>query len=160
VDYSGVLESKITATYSGWEIEGGKTGLVSELSIRAGSYLTRNDLTLSSPLTNLCTGIIKMDSTQILQSETAENEWAYFATFGVQSLENDKMGLAVFYRRADLKEITADKLSHVVVLKPANNKLTWYFGSLWEQDQSKVKSAEEFKKFLDEQVDLLNRGMI
>jgi hypothetical protein len=101
-----------------------------------------------------------MDSTIILKSEYPEGEWAYLATFGVQSLEKDDMGLVVFYKRQNLMEITADELSHVLVLKPDGNKLTWYFGSLWAQDQSKLKTVEQFKKFLDEQIELLNRGMI
>lgn len=160
IDYSGNLESKITSVYKGWETKEGKTDLTSELSIRAGSYLTKNDLTLSVPLANLCTGIIKMDSTEVIQCANAESEWSYFATFGVQSLEKDHLGLVIFYKKSDLLEITSDKLNHVIVLKPNGNNLTWYFGANWEQDQSGVKTSKEFKKFIEEQVELLNKGMI
>jgi hypothetical protein len=160
IDYSGVLESKITTFYSGWETKEGKTNLTSELTIRAGSYLTKSKITLSEKLQNICTGIIKLDSTAVIQSKNPKGEWSYYATFGVQSLEKDHQGVAVFYRKTDLLEITADSLNHVIILKPKDKKLTWYFGATWEQDQTHIKTAEAFTKFLDEQLELLNKGMI
>jgi hypothetical protein len=50
-----------------------------------------------------------------------------------------------------LVQQTEDKNSHVVVLKPKNNKLTYYFGASWEQDASGIKSMEDFKKLMKEQ---------
>jgi hypothetical protein len=160
IDYSGVLESKVTTIYSGWETQEGKTDLTSELTIRAGSYLTKTELTLSEHLKNICTGIIKLDSTVVLKPENPKGEWSYLATFGVQSLEKDHLGVAIFYRKSDLLEITSDPLNHVIILKPEGKKLTWYFGAVWEQDQSGIKTVEAFKKFLEEQVELLNKGLI
>jgi len=160
IDYSGTLESKITTVYTGWETNEGKTNLTSELTIRAGSYLTKTELVLSNPLQNICTGIIKLDSTVVVKPQKPLGEWSYYATFGVQSLEKDKQGVVVFYRKSDLVEITSDPLNHVLILKPKDKKLTWYFGAIWEQDQSKIKTIEAFTKFLDEQIELLNMGMI
>ncbi len=159
VSYSGLLESKITTNYYGWEFADGKTDLISELSIRACSYLTKAHLVSSDLIDNICTGIVKMDSTIILNSSGSEGEWQYLATFGKQSLQNDRMGLFVFFRGKDLIENTEDKYSHVVVLKPEKNELTYYFGGIWEQDTSGVKSPEDFKRFLDKQRALLNAEM-
>lgn len=156
VSYSGLLESKVTTNYYGWEFANGKTDLISELSIRAGSYLTKAHLTTTGPIDNICTGIVKMDSTIVLNSSASEGEWQYLATFGKQSLENDKMGLFVFFRGKDLTENTEDKYSHIVVLKPEKNEITYYFGGIWEQDASGINSIEGFKRFLDRHQALLD----
>ncbi len=159
ITYSGILESKITTKYFGWEYKGGKTDLTSELSIRAGSYLTKEHLTTGEPIDNFCTGIIKQDSTTVLTSASDNGDWVYMATFGVQSLQKDHMGLAVFYRKKDLQQITEDKLNHVVVLHPEGNELTYYFCGIWEQDASHMDNIEKFKAFLEEQRALLNQGI-
>jgi len=155
VDYSGALESKITTNYYGWETAAGKTNLTSNLSIRAGNFLTRYDFELSSPLDNLCTGIVNLPNTVVLKSEST-GKWGYFATFGVQSLQNDNLGMCVFYRNSELLEIAEDKYSHVLVLRPEANKLSYYFGAVWEQDSSGIKTEEAFKAFLENQLSYLN----
>ncbi|MGD9928968.1 MAG: DUF4861 family protein [Mangrovibacterium sp.] len=159
VTYSGLLESKLTTKYYGWEYAGGKIDLVSELSIRAGSYLTKGNLKTSSPVDNLATGIVKLPNTTVLKSGS-EGDWAYLATFGVQTLHNDHMGMAIFYKKSDLLEVTEDKYSHVVVLKPTNNELTYFYGAAWEQDASKMDSIEKFETFLKKQLALLDAGLI
>jgi len=97
-----------------------------------------------------------MDSTIVLNSSASEGEWQYLATFGKQSLENDKMGLFVFFRGKDLIGNTEDKYSHIVVLKPEKNEITYYFGGIWEQDASGINSIEGFKRFLDRHQALLD----
>jgi hypothetical protein len=156
VTYSGLLESKITTIYHGWEYAGSKTTLISELSIRAGSYLTKEYLRSADPVDNFCTGIVKMDSTTVLKSSGTDGDWQYLATFGKQSLQNDHMGLFIFFRKKDLIQNTEDRYSHVVVLKPEGKELTYYFGGVWEQDASGVKSMEDFESFLHRQQALLN----
>lgn len=156
IDYSGVLESKITTIYSGWETAEGKTDLTARLSIRAGSYLTKTELELSESLENICTGIVKHPEAVLLTPENNDGQWSYLATFGLQTLQEDYLGMAVFYKKTDLIETTEDELSHVVVLKPTDNKLTYYFGAAWEHDRSGVKTEKEFREFLDRQMELLN----
>jgi len=159
VDYSGVLESKLTTVYSSWETAEGETDLTAKLLIRAGSYLTKTELELSNSLENLCTGIVKHENAVLVDMEE-EGDWACLATFGVQTLQDHNLGMAVFYKKADLIEITEDELSEVVVLKPTDNKLTYYFGAAWELDESGVKTDADFRKFLDRQLGLLNHGLL
>jgi len=160
IDYSGVLESKITTMYTGWETAEGKTDLTARLSIRAGSYLTKTELELSESLENICTGIVKLPETVVLNPENNDGEWTYRATFGIQTLQEDYLGMAVFYKKTDLIETTEDELNHVVVLKPTDNKLTYYFGAAWEHDRSEVKTIEQFREFLNRQIELLNHGIL
>lgn len=160
ITMNGDLESKVTTHYMGWEFEGGKTDLTSVLTIKAGSYLTKCDLTSSNPIDSLATGIIRLPDTEILQSAEGDGEWAYYATFGVQSLNKDHLGMFIFYKKDQLEALAEDVKSHVIVLRPEDQKLTYYFGGAWELDASNMNSTDKLKTFLDQQLAMLNAGLI
>ncbi len=157
---NGLLQSKVKTTYSGWAYDGGKTDLTSELTINAGSYLTKCHLSLSNAIDNMATGIIKMPNTEVIQGENGD--WAYFATFGVQSLNKDELGLIIIYKKSNLQVVTEDSLNHVIVLTPENGgtDLTYYFGGLWTLDSSNIKTTAQLKDYAEQQVALLNAGLI
>jgi hypothetical protein len=58
-------------------------------------------------------------------------------------------------KTSELIKQTNDKNSHVIVLKPVNNKFTYYIGAAWEQDASGVKSMNDFKKLLKKQANFI-----
>ena len=55
-----------------------------------------------------------------------------------------------------MTEINEDQLNHVVVLKPDQNKVTYYFAAAWEQEPNGIKSKSEFQKYLEQSVNELN----
>lgn len=144
---NGVVESKILTNYFGWQVGDVKTDLTSVLSIHAGSRLSRQDITLSQALPNICTGIVKHPEGKLLQGE--KGEWAYLATWGAQSLAEDNLGMAVLYRKVDVQETTEDEHSHVVVLTPKDLQLTYYFLATWEQEPNAIKTEEAFVDYLN-----------
>ncbi len=144
---NGVVESKIITNYFGWQVGDVKTDVTSELSIHAGSRLTRHDVILSNELANLCTGIVKHPEGKVIQGN--HGGWAYLATWGAQSLAEDHLGMAVVYRIADAQQTTQDEHSNVVVLTPKDLRLTYYFMAAWEQEPNAIKTEEAFVKYLD-----------
>jgi hypothetical protein len=156
----GVVQSQIQTKYFGWKAGAGVHNVVSNLSITAGSRLTRHVVEIDGKPQNLCTGIVKLDSTELLSSGEAKDGWAYLATYGRQSLANDKLGMAVLYRKADLIETNADQHSHVVVLKPEHGRLTYYFLGAWEQEPGGIKTAAEFEAYLKQTVAELNSQLV
>jgi hypothetical protein len=153
---NGPVLSQIRTKYSGWKAGTSKIDLVSDLSITAGSRLTRHTVQATGNPSNLCTGIVKMDSTELLAPAGPGGEWTYLATWGKQSLNNDLLGLAVFFHTRDLIRTAEDKFSHVVVLKPEDGSLTYWFAAAWEQETDGIRSAEAFAAYLDETVSRLN----
>jgi hypothetical protein len=150
------VQSQIQTRYFGWKVGAGVYNVVSNLSITAGSRLTKHEVEIDGKPENLCTGIVKLDSTVLLASPEASTGWAYLATYGKQSLANDKLGMAVLYRKNDLIEVTEDQLSHVLVLKPEGGKLTYYFLGAWEQEPNGIRTTEEFESYLKQTVTELN----
>lgn len=152
--FDGEKSSSVEVNYFGWEINGIKTNLLSTLEIEAGSYLTKYSVELSEPLPNLATGIVKHADTSVKVFENIKPGWNCLITFGKQTLQEDLLGMCILYKTDDFIEITDDQYSEVVVLKPANNKLTYYFGAAWQQDASGVRSMEDFEELIKSQIQL------
>ena len=57
--------------------------------------------------------------------------------------------MAILYLNKDKLMITEDELNNVVVLKPVEGQLTYYFLAAWEQEVNGIKSKEEFISSLE-----------
>jgi len=156
---AGPLLGRIRTDYFGWKAGNTTGNLHSDLSITAGSRMTRHLLSLEGALDNLCTGLVKLPDTELIPPP-AEGEWSWLATWGVQSLNNDLLGMAIFFRRADQITTTADDLNHVVVLRPAQGKLEYYFLAAWELEPDGITSREAFAAELAAVAARLNNPLI
>ncbi|MFR9166952.1 MAG: DUF4861 family protein [Dysgonomonas sp.] len=152
----GKVRSQVMTTYYGWDANGTKCNLKSLISIDAGSRASYMQLYADKKTENLATGIFKDKNGEFFTSNDNKSEWSYIATFGKQSLNKDIQGLAVFYRTKQLKELTEDDLNHVVVLKPVNGYVEYYFMPTWELDWEPVKTKEDFQRCIDEVMNRLN----
>lgn len=153
---NGVIHSAIKTNYFGWHIGDHSYNLISYLSINAGSRLTECDLKLDSTPPNLCTGIVKDDSAEVMLSKEDAGEWQFLATYGKQSLNNDNLGMAVLYRKSELDKMAEDTHSHVIVLKPADGTLTYYFLAAWQLEPAGITNKAAFSKYLNDTVIKLN----
>lgn len=157
----GKVRSQVMTTFYGWEANDEKFNLESLITIDAGSRASHMALKADKQIKNLATGIIKDKNAKlILPEDNKSGKWSFIATFGQQSLNKDMMGLAIFYRTDQLKEITEDDLNHVVVLTPQNGFAEYYFMPTWELDWKPVKTEADFLKCINEVLDKLNHQIV
>jgi hypothetical protein len=147
---NGPVQSQIRTNYFGWKVDDGKFDLQSDLSISAGSRLTKHLLKISGEPANLCTGIVKHEGTNLIQSPQDVSGWCYLATYGKQSLADDNLGMAIFYKKENLLNIAEDVNNQVIVLKPMDGKLKYYFLGAWEKEPGGIQTEEQFKIYLEE----------
>jgi hypothetical protein len=148
---NGSVESLIRTNYFGWKVGVGSYQLISDLSILAGSRMTKHELQIEGNPDNLCTGIVKHPDAELIRS--GENEgWIYLANYGKQSLANDRLGMAILFKQSNLIEVTEDEFSHVVVLKPERGRLTYHFLAAWEKEPDGIQTKDEFINYLNEVV--------
>ncbi|MDR1810058.1 MAG: DUF4861 domain-containing protein [Prevotella sp.] len=155
VKADGKVRSQVMTTYYGWDANGVKCNLQSLISIDAGSRASHIELLADKRLENIATGIIKDKNAELIKA-APDGEWACIATFGKQSLNGDNAGLAVFYRKNQLKEITEDKLNHVLVLKPEKGYADYYFMATWELDWEHIATKADFQRCINEVLSRLN----
>lgn len=148
---NGVVYSAVQNDYFGWEVAEKKVDVLSKLSIHAGTRLSHYEVTLEGDqLDNMSTGIGKdLDKAKLFTSEGGNGKWGYIATYGDQSLNDDKLGLAVLFSNDDFVEFTEDEHSHVVKLKPNAGKMDYYFLGAWELEPNGITNEEDFIHYIN-----------
>jgi hypothetical protein len=150
----GPLRSMIETSYYGWETADFKTNCTSYISIDANSRLSKQRLIFDEAPANVCTGIHIADSCEVIKIE--KENWVALATWGKQSLNNDNLGMVVFAPATLFEKFETDTENEVVVLKPENNEVTWFFGACWELEPNGIATLDAFKAYIGQQLELLN----
>ncbi|QCK13283.1 DUF4861 family protein [Mangrovivirga cuniculi] len=153
------LVSSISTTYYGWDTGEEKTTVNSLMSINSDSRAVDHTLTFDTPLQSFCTGIVKNEAAEKIESLVGSNGWAYIATYGKQSLADDNLGLAIIYNTADVNQMVDGNYDHLIEFKPSE-KVKYYFLGAWEQESEGIKNKDQFIKYLDEKVKMLNNPVV
>ena len=150
-------ESGVKVNYYGWKTASDKIDFTSTLTIKPDQLYTKHTIKASKEINGICTGIVKQKNTELLKKESKNKKWAYLATYGTQSLVPDKLGLAIFYEVKTIENIADTDLDYLLVFKPTTKATDFYLLGAWEQEQNGIKSQEDFVKYLDAQLEVLNK---
>jgi hypothetical protein len=159
---NGPVSAGFNIKYHGWKNAEKTVDMVANFSIDAGSRLTRQELTIGAPLENLCTGLERIANAELIKSPEGAKGWTYIGTWGKQAGEVvdetlKDLGIAIFYNTADLIQITEDRLNSVVlVLKPADNKVTYYYAAAWAGEPGGITTRDGFEAYMKETAARLN----
>ncbi|HVO74229.1 MAG TPA: DUF4861 domain-containing protein [Ignavibacteriaceae bacterium] len=159
ISANGPVKSAITTYFYGWQIENKKYNLQSDLSIIAGSRLTKSELTVSDNPENLITGFTKDVNCKFFEKK-GDRTWSYFALYGKQSLANDNLGIALFYNNNEKTGFKEINDSYAVLLKPDSGKIIYYFCAAWEKEPEGIKTKEEFSSYLDMTLQKLDNPIV
>lgn len=155
---NGHLQSSFTIKYKGWEIADKKVDLDATLSMKAGSHLVHVDLEYSEVPGPIAIGLVKHPNTELIEGNRDISNfgaWTYIASWGKQSLNDDHLGMAVFFRKGSLEAVTQDEANYVAVVETGNTGYDYYFCSTWEKEPNGIKSKADFVAFLDRQMEKL-----
>ncbi|MEP6262214.1 MAG: DUF4861 family protein [Gillisia sp.] len=149
--------SEVQITYTGWSTGNETIDLVSTLTIFPEDRFTRVKLKPSTLLEGLTTGIVKFDNIELVQKKSTNGNWGYIATYGNQTLvsDEDKLGMAIFYKVSEVKEIKAGPHDHLVIFKAVEEPVTYYFLAAWEQEPNGIKTSQSFFSDLDSKLQTL-----
>jgi len=152
--------SEVKIEYSDWATGTDTVDLTSTLTIFPEGRYSKATLDLSRPLEGLTTGIVKFENIELLQKESEGGEWAYIATYGNQTLVNDqdKLGMALFYKKADVKEVKEGPHDHLVIFNETAEPVTYYFLAAWEQEPNGITTKEGFLAEIDEHLNNLEES--
>ena len=150
-------ESGVKINYYGWKTADDKIDFTSELSIKPDQIYTKHTFQASKEIKGICTGIVKQKNTEFLKKESANKKWGYIATYGKQSLVPDNLGMAIFYEINTVESLEDAEFDHLLVFKPSTKSNSFYLLGAWEQEIGGIKSKEEFIKYLDEKLAVLNK---
>lgn len=147
-----VVESK------GWKPgEGDRIDVASTYSVLAGSRPTHVSVVASRAVEGWVTGFIRNPAASAIVSNDGQ-EWQYLASWGRQSMFNDDMGLAVFYRRADAVPSNQDKESHMILFNGSRPRIDYFLSAVWSRDTQGIDSREKFVAYLERERKWLSSG--
>lgn len=150
-------ESVVKIDYFGWKTAADKINFTSELTIKPDQLYTQHTIKVSKAIPGICTGIVKQKNTELLKKESKNKKWAYLATYGQQSLVPDKLGMAIFYEVSSIETIEDTDLDYLLVFKPTTKTTSFYLLGAWEQEVNGIKTQEEFVKYLNDKLEVLNK---
>jgi hypothetical protein len=150
-------KSSVIVRYKGWETNGDKIDFQSTLTIESTNRYTKHTIKSSKKLDGICTGIVKFKNIDLVVKTSDNKKWAYIATYGKQSLIPDNLGMAIFYKVADVKSQAEAEYDHLLIFKPTNKEVSFYLLGAWEQEKEGIKTHEEFYYYLNQKLEELNK---
>lgn len=141
-------KSTVTVNYQGWKTADDKIDLKSVLTITPNQRYAKHTIQASKEIEGICTGIVK-HGVNYFTKESANKKWGYIATYGVQSLVPDKLGMAIFYEVNSVKEVTEWLHDYLLLFKPSTKEISFYLLGAWEQEKEGIKTEAEFLSYLD-----------
>ncbi|MDN4501092.1 glycoside hydrolase family 88 protein [Alteromonadaceae bacterium BrNp21-10] len=165
INENGNLRSAFTIDYSGWQSAIGKQDFSAHFAMLGGSRLVKVDLDLTQSVKTMAAGVVKHPDTQFIQGDIdiTGKAYTYIASWGKQSLDGADLGMAIFFRKENLKQITEDNKNYIAVLSPqgaptsANadaQQLSYYFAAVW-QPESGIATKEKFVAYLEQEAEKL-----
>jgi len=149
-------QSNVLIDYFGWNTANQKIDLKSKLSVFPDEYYVKHTITPSKSTSGICTGIVKLKNLEIIKAESANKKWSYMATYGPQSMFSDNLGMAVFYQTSTVESLVEGVDDHLIVFKPSNKAVAFYFLGAWEKEKAGLKAQEEFIAYLNKKLTQLN----
>ena len=148
-------KSAVTVNYHGWKTAEDKIDFESVLAITPNQRYTKHTIQASKEIEGICTGIVN-HGVNYFSKESTNKKWGYIATYGVQTLVPDKLGMAIFYEIETVSEVTEWQHDYLLIFKPTTKAISFYFLGAWEQEKDGIKTEAEFLSYLDEKLNELN----
>jgi hypothetical protein len=150
-------KSSVKVHYYGWKTAQDKVDFTSELTIKPDQRYTQHTIHSSKAIEGICTGIVKQKNTELFQKKSQNKKWAYIATYGAQSLVPDQLGMAIFYQVSSIANLVDAEFDHLLLFIPTTKAVDFYFLGAWKQEPNGIQSKEEFERYLDEKLEVLNQ---
>jgi hypothetical protein len=144
---NGAVYSSIVTQYFGWLPVYDKYNVRSKISIHSGTRLSHHEIQTDRNV-SLCTGIVKDKLARLHRSTGDDQHWAYLATYGKQSLNEDELGLVVFFDPSTIAGMMEDDFSHMVSLA-STKSISYYFAAAWIQEPSGIQNEEQFLQYVN-----------
>lgn len=151
-------QSTVYVDYYGWNTANDKIDLKSKLSVVPDERFVKHTIKASKSITGICTGFVKLNNLEVIKKESVNKKWGYIATYGAQSMFADNLGLAVFYEIGTVESSVEGADDHLLVFKPTDKPITYYFLGAWEKEKAGIQTKEAFLSYLDQKLALLNKN--
>lgn len=142
---NGAVSSSVTFSHHNWQTSAATVDVVSRFSISRDSELTQVTVRSAAPLPAWSAGFVDHEVSTFRSDDT--QPWCYLASYGKQSLNNDNLGLAVFFRCHDKQQYLNQQHTLAAVLS-GGNYTQYYMAGNWQRAPEGAKNAAQFEAWL------------
>lgn len=150
-------QSAVYVNYFGWKTANDKIDFKSKLTVVPEDRLVKHTITASKNIEGICTGIAKLNNLEVIKKESTNKKWGYIATYGVQTVFSENLGMAIFYETGTVQNFAEGEFDHLLIFKPTVNPISYCFLAAWEKEKAGIKTKEDFIAYLDQKLALLNK---
>lgn len=154
---NGPLVATVSVLSGAVTHEAGKIDITTEYSINAGSRMTHVKSRSDAPIAGWATGIVRHPPGELIQS-AGDDDWQYIATFGPQSVFDDMLGMAVFFRGTEATYFADDPLSHVIKFSGTRGQVSYHMSAVWGRDVDAIQTKQDFILYLESERALLGQS--
>ncbi|MES2442422.1 MAG: DUF4861 family protein [Pseudomonadota bacterium] len=144
--FNGASVARVEVENRGFAGAGGPADLTTSYAISSGSRVTFVHASVTGAAPQMVAGLTLHPGVHILESTTGK--WRYIATWGVQSLAKDELGIALFYPADNVAE-TGQNNGTFFVRFCNPRRIVYAFAAAWVQEPDAPKSAAAFRQWLD-----------
>lgn len=144
-------------TYEGLDSLQGTYNLKTQYSMSRQSRLLSIQAQSSGVSPVLAGGLVIHPEVEFLESKTNEGAiWAYIATYGVQTLADDELGLALFYQTSAVTKVENDGSTFGVIFN-SERPIHYKVAAAWAAEPDGIANLEAFRSYLAEELDRLEK---
>lgn len=134
-------------THAGVPLTGGTKGNVEVVySMVVGSPLTWVKVSSNIPAGTLASGLVTDPKALTITASQPVNGWSYIAQWGSWSLNNDELGIVLFYRTAEAERMPQDNETQPIRFNTASPR--YAFTAVWSKGPQGIDTEQEFRDFL------------
>ena len=177
----GPVRSILELKYSGWHVVDQNLSAVERITIYPGKYWFQSDVTVSgfTGEKQLATGIVTSQLKDQPLDFEANGQYKAIATHGIQSLNNDEMGMGILLKNDEVtkvsrttdidfyslgfKTVEQKKFSNVISQTyyaaqkiTADTPARHYFFAVWGLENEKWKNSDNFKTYMSSEAESLS----
>jgi hypothetical protein len=147
--------STVLVQNRGFPGEGGPADLSTTYRIDAGSRVTHVEARVVGKVPAMAAGLTLHPGVTRIESPK-RGAWRYFASWGVQSLANDELGIALFYPADEARTTGSDGATlYVEFCDPRT--IRYAFAAAWVQEPGAPKDITAFRAWLADTAEELGK---
>jgi hypothetical protein len=128
-----------------------KYDLATDYIIAQDSRVTKVNARVMGDAPIMAAGLVLHKNVNIIEvdKEHTRSTWAYIGTYGKQSLNDDNLGLAMFYPKSAIQAIKKDEHSLFITFKE-NTEIEYAFAASWQGEPNSPENLGAFKTYMAE----------
>lgn len=144
--------ASFTVTHEGLDSLQGAFNLETQYSMSQQSRLLTIQSQSSGSTPVLAGGLVIHPGVEFIESTGNEGaNWAYIATYGVQTLADDELGLALFYKTNDGTRVENDGTTFGVIFD-SDRPVHYKVAAAWVAEPNGISDLVSFKSYLVEEL--------